>query len=316
MASGHPGGTTGAGGSPVVDGQENPRRGRRRAALLLVSFLAVSALASLVTGGLVALERMGLIRLTRVPRIEAFTWREGDRRFIAAINSDVVGGAFVLSSGPRNGIESAPLWIRPRCLVIRELQGDVVALEPAGDFRRGGPHDRYIRESTTVPTIVERGTPVSFVWGKGEMWPNQYYVLRLKRSCQDLVPDCGFAFVSQKGMTFLSKLGDDERHAFTSHLAEKSRPDWETIESPGDAIFDESGWNLVRRSFETVVLETVASTVDIDTSHAAPGLHEVDLHVYSLPARSWPGNGEVFGKMLLVIDPDMTVDDERDSNHR
>jgi hypothetical protein len=126
--------------------------------------LALSALGSLAGGGTLLLERRGLIVLRRVPEIKVWRWHEASNsQTIAFLNTDVVGGAFVLCPkwvSDANGT-SQHFWIPSRSLVMRSIPSGWHGYA-FGHVRHDFGNDRWDRiffVDKKPPTLVRRTAP-------------------------------------------------------------------------------------------------------------------------------------------------------------
>ncbi|MBI3725610.1 hypothetical protein HY251_16910 [bacterium] len=275
-------------------------RARKIAAKLVVSVLVVSALASIAGGTLLVLERRGLVTLRRMPHISAFCWyedRSGATVGVAVVNTDVVGGAFVFSDA-RN--ERLRIWIPPRSVLLRHAGWRPVSLWHTGDLivdeLWNGPEPEIVRRGTSIPIAIDRD----------QMNSGDFYGLYLRDSPT-------FALIEG---AHVIRLDNDERKAFLARLVRTGRmPSGDFGWAPdvqrscgygpchgGDfAIFDDPEGPM---------------QVPIDTTQAEAGFHEVELYVHVYGSRAKPGHQDArYWKRVVIYDPDMTIIDERGSQH-
>src|SRR5579871_5853880 len=97
--------------------------------LLLV--LVPSALAMLVGGGLLMLERHGIVTLRRVPNVVVAHLHDAKGDAVALLNSDVTPGAFLLKVWSRP-VWQGRVWVPARSIVLRHPEEACVVLSHGG----------------------------------------------------------------------------------------------------------------------------------------------------------------------------------------
>ncbi len=207
-----------------------------RLGLLLVF---VGAILSILGGGLLVLERFGIVTLRRVPNVTLVRFMAcparvcgdttGDRRLtVAVINTDVVGASFLLAPFDCSaGKNATRLWVPPRSVVLRRIAEGVTPdtmlfhgrldLDQTGCPKESSPC--YVTKTTETlydAKLVLREREVRVDWQPSRPRPagedrQRFCVFGITRRA-------GISLVPRPGLQVLTRLSQEQRKRFFGEI--------------------------------------------------------------------------------------------------